>query len=214
VGARCSLRYPPTMRRRSLGAGLAIALVAGLAVAFLVQRSRPRIPAPPPSAEAPADERRAPARLDAGVDVPGGADPDAAGAPDAPDAAAGEQASSAAPDTAEAASAPSEASELIPLEKLLTWEPSAPGDGIDLSAVQDDEPVQSDPALRLGVERGDPAPPLGSRRGTRTEIDLSVPVGDAEDLRLRGGIRVDGEEGGRGAERRETRPTLGIEKRF
>jgi len=202
------------MRRRSLGAGLAIALVAGLAVAFLVQRSRPRIPEPPPSAGAPAQEPRAPAPLATGADAPGEASTDAAGSSDAPNASAGEQARAPAPDAAAAASAPSAASELIPLEKLLSWEPAGPADGIDLSAVQDDEPAQSDPVLRLGIERRDDALPLGSRRGTRTEIDLSVPVGDAEDLRLRGGVRFDGEEGGRAPEHRETRPTLGIEKRF
>jgi len=107
-----------------------------------------------------------------------------------------------------------EASQWIPLDELLSWEDSGAGHRIDLSEPGGDPLAKPESSLRLGIEREEDLLRVGPRRGSRTDIDLSLPVGDEERLLLRGGVRVEGEEGTRGSERRETVPTLGIEKRF
>jgi hypothetical protein len=175
-------------------AALATALAKGALASWLAP---PPHPAPPPAPAPLAEVEPAPAP----VSAPPPAEPlEPAALPRAP---------VALPE-------PPPAEPLVTLDDLLRLPPAAPSpERLDLA--DDDAPAPGAERDRTGRIRVDysretllrDVPTQPERR--RTDLGVSVRVGEEDRLRLRGGVRVESKEG---EEEREASPSVGVEVRF
>jgi hypothetical protein len=115
----------------------------------------------------------------------------------------------------------------VPLEKLLGVEPSGTPTGLDAQSVlreAQSPPPGAGPAAKDGLadrlrlqHRSESLPATAPRNGkvSQTDLEVALPVGASDSLRLRGGVRVDqAEQGPDGTREIHPTPTVGIEKRF
>jgi hypothetical protein len=116
----------------------------------------------------------------------------------------------------------------VPLEKLLGVEQSRTPSGLDAQRVLREAaaaPARSvEPAGKGGLadklrvqHRSESLPETAPREGkvSQTDLEVALPVGASDSLRLRGGVRLDqAEQGPEGTREIHSAPTIGIEKRF
>jgi hypothetical protein len=192
-----------------VAAALGTALAGGVLAIWLA--SPPRHPVPPPVPAPIPDVPAAPGEEPAPAPVGAPPPPAAAPAPAPPPRAA------ARPRAPVALPEPPPEEPIVTLDDLLRLPPPAPpgAEGLDL-------PGEETPATEAGRERAGrvqvdysretllrDVPTQPERR--RTDLGVSVRVDEEDRLRVRGGVRVESQEG---EEERETSPSVGVEVRF
>jgi len=205
---------------RVVSSALLVALASAVLAVWLDERApeAPPAPAPPvavtPAAPAPlaAAEPAAPMPKPAAPPPVSAAPPPAARAPRAPVALPEPARVSRTPAPAAPAEEP-----LVTLDQLLELPTrEAAPEGFDWA----DEPPATPAAARERRVRVDfsrkqlheVVPTQPERR--RTDVGVSVPVDEAERLRVRGSVRIDEREGERDDPEREATPSVGVEVRF
>jgi hypothetical protein len=196
---------------RVVGAALATALASGVLAVWL--GAPPRHPVPPPVPAPIADVPPAPGEEPAPAPV-GAPPPTAAPAPAAPEP---RPRAAARPRTPVALPEPPPEEPLVTLDELLRLPPPEPPGPQSLDLAEEDEAAaeaERERARRFELDysretllRDVPTQP--ERR--RTDVGVSVRVGEEDRLRVRGGVRVESKEG---EEEPETSPSVGVEVRF
>jgi hypothetical protein len=175
----------------------------------------PRTPAPVAEAELWSPEGAAAARREPAAALPKRVSEMRSVAEAAPSAAEPPPAEAAAPGPGDepAAAEP-------PMEALLKVPPRAPAPGNEVEWAgkrKTDEKGEAPrkPGARIEYSREnvtEGAPMQDERR--RTDVGVSVPVGEAERVRVKGGVRVDEREGTESEREVDKTPTVGVELKF